>query len=169
MRPGSGTDVERRYAGTLAGLWERLSQALSALDALAADPSRLDETVLDRLPRLQYELHWASERLAGLELPTGHETLHAELSAALVDARDATAEMVEAIELGGPEAAARLVHEWRGALFRVRLARVRMRLGSPGQAARAARGNSTLATFAVWSLWAVTGLLLLAALVAYRP
>jgi hypothetical protein len=34
--------------------------------------------------------------------------------------------MVETLELDGAEAAQLLVHEWRGALFRVRLARLRL-------------------------------------------
>jgi hypothetical protein len=34
--------------------------------------------------------------------------------------------MVETIEIGGNDAASELIFEWRGALFRVRLARMRL-------------------------------------------
>jgi hypothetical protein len=45
---------------------------------------------------------------------------------ALQCARDATGEMREALELEGASGAWRQVHEWRGALFNVRLARRRL-------------------------------------------
>ena len=45
---------------------------------------------------------------------------------ALTEARELTAEMAEALAHGGLDAAAPLVWEWRGALFRVRFARRRL-------------------------------------------
>lgn len=173
MRPGSGIQLDRRYAGTLAGVWSRLARALGALEELAAEPWRLDDSALERLPGLQYQLHWANELLAGAEPPAGAEAAHQELAAALTGARDATAEIAEAVEEGGAEAAAPLLHEWRGALFRVRLARLRLTAGVPKQAPSApavparnaltaivlvfagAVGFTGGAVLSLWPLWAL--------------
>src|SRR3989442_6085374 len=110
----------------MAGFWSGLSSTLRALEAIAADPRRLDEDALDALRALQYRLHWSSELLAGVEPPPGVRAGHEELADALVDARDATGEIAEAIQAGGPEAASGLLLECRGALFRLRLVRVRL-------------------------------------------
>src|SRR5262249_55474347 len=101
VRLSQGLDTSQRegYATALAGLWSGLSRTLTRLEAAAADPDDLDEATLERLPRLQYELHCASELAVGMEPPPGAETAHAELRAALADARDATAEVVDAVEL----------------------------------------------------------------------
>jgi hypothetical protein len=112
----------------MAGLLGGLSGTLSRLEQLAADPdwTLADDDALAVFPGLQYTLHAASETAAGIDPPADAEASHAELSAALADARDATAEVAEAAAAGGPEAAWPLVYEWRGALFRVRLARARL-------------------------------------------
>lgn len=171
----------------MAGLWGRLSRALRRLEAIAADPARLDADALEVLPVLQYELHWSSELLAGVEPPPGTEVAHQELEAALVDARDATGEMVEAIACGGEGAVRGLLHEWRGALFRVRLARLRLSTVQPaplpvapeefprGAAAATAltlAGTTAFTAGAVFGLWVVwaAGLALVAlGFLAYRP
>jgi hypothetical protein len=119
----TGTGGKQSYATTIAGLWDGLARALTELDALAASPDMLSG---ERLPSLQYALHTAGERIAGLTPPAGAEAEHAELAAAVADARDATAEVADIIEAYGESAAAALVWEWRGALFRVRLARRRL-------------------------------------------
>jgi hypothetical protein len=128
LRQDVRTGDRQRYATKIAGLWRGLSEALDSLEHLAADPAdRLaDPDELDGLPRLQYTLHAASEIVAGIAPPVDAEMTHAELAAALAGARDATAEVAEAVAYGGPEAAEPLVYEWRGALFRVRLARLRL-------------------------------------------
>jgi hypothetical protein len=123
LRPTAGTGERQGYASALAGLWTGLARTLARLDDLAARP--LDDDA-DELPRLQYALHSASERVYGISPPAGAETAHAELAAALAGARDATADVLEALESGGTAAAERLLLEWRGALFRVRLARLRL-------------------------------------------
>jgi hypothetical protein len=92
-----------------------LAPALRSLERLAAGD--LDDAAA-HLPRLQYALHVALERAHGLE-PDG------ELAEALELARDTTAEVAEVLEREGAEAAAALLWEWRGALFTVRLARMR--------------------------------------------
>jgi hypothetical protein len=186
VRPGTGIQLDRRYAGTLAGVWSRLSRALHGLELLAAEPWRLDESALERLPGLQYELHWATELLAGVEPPPGAEAAHHELAGALVGARDATADVAGAIEEGGSEAAALLLHEWRGALFRVRLARIRLTAGAPKQAPHApsvqprsavaatglvfagAVGFAGGAVLALWPLWALGLVLVAAGVLAHR-
>src|SRR5579862_5704397 len=100
--PSTGTSAARAYAGTMAGFWSGLAATLHGLDLIAGDSSRLDdESAATGLRALQYRLHYASELLAGVEPPAGAQAAHAELADALVDARDATAEVAEAIEAGG--------------------------------------------------------------------
>jgi hypothetical protein len=176
VRESTDTGAARHYAGTMAGFWSGLSGTLRALDSIAADPDKLDDGALVPLRSLQYRLHRSSELLEGVEPPAGAKDDHDELRDALVDARDATADVVEAIELGGREAAAELLFEWRGALFRVHFAR--MRLGSGQRApetppplisAATASGLALLgavafvsgAALVMWPLWAA-GLALVA-------
>jgi hypothetical protein len=135
---GAGTTERERYASALAGLWESLASTLARLEAVAGDVRSLDEAV-ERLPVLQNRLHWAGELVAGIEPPPGAERAHAELAAALESARDATGEVRETLETEGSAAAWILVHEWRGALFGVRLARHRLGLGAQLDASRAER------------------------------
>ena len=127
MGRGAGTDARERYDSALAGVWGDLGLTLSRLDVLAADPDALGESALEVLPHLQYSLHRAGELTAGLRPPAGREHAHMELAAALEDARDLTAEATDALESGGGAAVAMLVHEWRGSLFRVRMARHRLK------------------------------------------
>ena len=67
----------------------------------------------------------------GLEPPPAAASAHAELADALACARDATAEVAEAVSIWGAEGVDTLLHEWRGALFRVRLARLRLAAPAP--------------------------------------
>jgi hypothetical protein len=113
----------------MAGLWLDVRRSLATLDSIAADPSLLHDAEV--LPPLQYELHCAAEAVAGLTPPDGAELLHEELAAALACARDATAEVWEAYEHGGPDAVEPLVWELRGVLFRVRYARLRLDPAQP--------------------------------------
>jgi hypothetical protein len=184
LRQSTGTRTVRGYAGTMAGFWSGLSGTLRTLDSIAADGDRLDEHALGTLRALQYRLHWSSELLDGVLPPAGARDAHDELRASLADARDSTAEMVEAIEIGGHDAAAELIFEWRGALFRVRLARMRLgvqpepeaRLGKPQYRAAAATGLAVLgaaaflagAVLIVWPLWAAGIALVAGALLVQR-
>jgi hypothetical protein len=175
----------------MAGVWSDLSRTLTRLDAIAEDPEERLEDALETLPPLQYALHRTGELVVGIEPPAGAEVAHAELAAALADARDATAQVLDAVETGGPDDAALLVHEWRGALFRVRLARHRLD-ARPRPAPRppahveaprapAAALAATLlvvigvgaftsgAVLGLWQLWAVGLLLVATGLFAYRP
>jgi hypothetical protein len=121
------TGTGERYATAVGELWSGLSRTLTRLDAVAADPVALGRIdAVHALRRLQYALHLASEEAFGLEPPEGARTAHAELAAALACARDATAEVAEAVSVWGAEGVAPLLHEWRGTLFRVRLARLRL-------------------------------------------
>jgi hypothetical protein len=176
---GAGTTERERYASALAGLWESLSTTLARLDAVAADIRSLGDAA-GQLPVLQNRLHWAGELVAGIEPPHGGERAHAELAVALQCARDATGEMREALELEGAAGAWRLVHEWRGALFNVRLARRRLEAGSlqgeaesvepfdwrPAFAVALVLGGTVAFTVGavatLWPVWAV-GLALVAA------
>lgn len=116
-----------RYAEEIGELWTGLTRTLGSLDRLAAEPDRLEvEGALGSLRRLQYHLHLASEHAFGVDPPPGAETAHAELASALACARDATAEVAEAFDDQGVVGVEPLVHEWRGSLFRVRLARLRL-------------------------------------------
>jgi len=136
---GVGTTERERYASALAGLWESLSTTLARLDAVAADTRSFDGAA-EKLPVLQNRLHWAGELIAGIEPPPGSERAHAELAVALRCARDATGEMREVLEIEGVSGAWRRVHEWRGALFNVRLARRRLEAGSAVPEGRVDRG-----------------------------
>jgi hypothetical protein len=169
----------------MAGFWSGLSGTLRGLETLAADSRRLDEDAVDQLRILQYRLHWSSELLAGVEPPPGARRAHEELAEALVDARDATGEMADAVELGS-SAVATLLLEWRGALFRLRLAR--MRLGTcPAPREAKVEGfpylaaAATLLTVAgvtaftlgavllLWPVWAIGLALVAGGYLIYRP
>jgi hypothetical protein len=185
---GAGTTERERYASALAGLWESLASTLARLEAVAADVHSLDGAV-ERLPVLQNRLHWAGELVAGIEPPPGAERAHAELSAALESARDATGEVRETLEAEGAGAAWMLVHEWRGALFGVRLARHRLGLGGqaaarPVEPAAGFNWSAALATALVlagtaaftagavatlWPVWAVGLVLVAASFIVFQP
>ena len=156
-----GTGERQGYATAIAGLFGSLSRTLTQLEQLAAEPdvTLADDDVLALIPGLQYTLHAASETAAGIDPPADAEASHAELAAALADARDATAEVADAAAAGGPDAAWPLVYEWRGALFRVRLARARL---ASAPAAEADRRSGSRRRVAVGALAAGGALLLVA-------
>jgi hypothetical protein len=114
------------YTAAVTDLWERVGTALTRLERVA---DRTSEELVDEhaeeLPGLQYALHSGAELAVGIDAPDLAAALHAELVAALAEARDATAEVSYALESGDPELVDPLLLEWRGALFRVRLARLR--------------------------------------------
>lgn len=174
----------------MAGLWDDLARTLTRLDSIASRPAEEleDEAVLDSLSVLQYSLHVAGELALGVDPPADAEWAHHELAGALADARDATADVAEAAWEGGPPSAAPLVPEWRGALFRVRLAQMRLVQIPPVRKAtevplahdRAAlmatalvlAGTFTItcgAVLGVWELWAVGLALVASSFIAYRP
>jgi hypothetical protein len=192
VRPGVATGQREGYAAALTGLWRRLAWALTELESIAADPSELfeEEVVLERLPPLQYALHAASELALGLRPPAGAEAAHAELAAALAGARDATAELAEVLEHGGAVIAETLLPEWRGALFRVRLARLRVSTPKPlpaeprDEPEPPARGDALAATvltvsgagvfaagatLGLWPVWALGLALFASGLLVYSP
>lgn len=114
------------YASAVGALWQRLGRTLMRLEHIADAPlDRLSDDVLDELPGLQYSLHAAAEVAFGIVPPPSAAGVHTELLAALDQARDATAEMALALRGRDEELVERLLPEWRGALFRVRLARLR--------------------------------------------
>lgn len=129
-----GSGSPRAYAASMAGLWIDLRSALNRLDTLSANVDFLPESGAE-LPALQYELHCAYELVAGLTPPEGAELEHEELADSLLDARELTSEIAEALEHSGPDAAAPLLWEWRGGLFRVRYARLRLERPRPKRAA----------------------------------
>jgi hypothetical protein len=190
LAPRTGTG--ERYATQMGELWSGLTRTLARLEQIATDPEQFpDADLVDALRRLQYRLHAASEHAYGLVPPAGAETAHAELAAALAGARDATAEVAEAAEEAGAEAAALLVHEWRGALFRVRLARLRLagpprrRTAPVADTSPAARVAAPLAAFLLalvgalafvvgatlgpWPLWLAGILAVCGSVLVYRP
>jgi hypothetical protein len=170
----------------MAGFWSGLSSTLHGLELLAADSRRLDTDTVDALRLLQYRLHWSSEALAGVEPPAGARDRHEELADALAEARDATGDMAEAIDLRGREGANELLLEWRGSLFRVRLARMRLTSREPAATSKPARfpaaaAAATALTFLgvgafvagavliLWPLWAAGLGLVAGGYLAYRP
>jgi hypothetical protein len=130
VRQTLGSGSPRAYAAAMADLWIDLHVTLARLDRLADDTDFLQDD-RDTLPTLQYELHRAGELAAGLAPPNGAELVHEELTEALAEARELTAEIAAALEHAGLESAAPLVWEWRGALFRVRFARIRLERNRP--------------------------------------
>jgi hypothetical protein len=186
------TWTPERYAEEMGELWTGLSRTLTRLDRLAADPDRLDERAELALARLRYTLHLASEHAYGVEPPTGSESAHAELAEALAAARDATAEVAEALTDAGIDGVQPLLHEWRGALFRVRLARLRLAapaarpprrtlvdlptdegLARPLTAFLLALAGGLAfvagATLGVWPVWVVGLVAVCGSVLAYRP
>lgn len=184
------TGTAEVYAEELGELWTDLRRTLTRLDGVAADPDRLDEDdAAVVLRRLQYALHVSFEHVAGLTPPPGGETAHAELGAALAGARDATAEVAEAASMYGAVGAEPLVHEWRGALFRVRLARLRLAPRQPTQRAQIGEEHEGIArplvafvlalvgavAFVVgaatglWPVWAAGLLAVCSSVLAFRP
>lgn len=177
VRQTLGTGSPRAYAAVMAGLWIDLELTLARLDSLAADGERLLED-RETLPALQYDLHCAAERVAGLAPPQDAIRVHEELAEALAEARELTAELAEALAHGGLEAASPLVWEWRGALFRIRFARVRLERpraavaaapdpGSPEgarppvlAAAAVALGSTLVLVAALLGLWLLVALTL---------
>jgi hypothetical protein len=178
------------YAEQMGELWSELSHALSRLDSLAAEPERLEEDrAAASLSRLRYALHLAAEHAYGVDPPLGAESAHAELAAALTAARDATAEVADAAIDGGAEAAQPLLPEWRGALFRVRLARLRLATpASPPRDVEASDSDGIArplaafllalvgavafavgATLGMWPVWAAGLVAVGGSVVVYRP
>ena len=119
--------VERQaYTAAVTDLWERVAIALARLERIAENSA--DELMDDHsneLPSLQYALHAGAELAVGIDPPPSAAPLHAELVEALGEARDSTADIAFALDNGDSEAVEPLLLEWRGALFRVRLARLR--------------------------------------------
>ncbi|MBD0291279.1 MAG: hypothetical protein ICV74_08490 [Thermoleophilia bacterium] len=193
------TGERRDYAAAVADLWEGLGAALLRLERVADSPAeRIADVAPDELPSLQYALHAAGELALGIKPPAGAEALHAELVSALGHARDATADVAGAIEEGEHDQLGGLLPEWRGALFRVRLARLRalernpLRLGNDGERSSrrreppppalspAAVAATALivagallftagAVLAAWPLWAAGLALFAGGFVLFRP
>src|SRR5215216_3410954 len=88
----------RAYATAVADLWERLARALARLERLAEAPEeRMGDDAAEELPHLQYSLHAGAELALGIDPPAGAEGIHDDLVAALAQARDATAEVAQAV------------------------------------------------------------------------
>jgi hypothetical protein len=184
------TTSPERYAEEMGELWTELSHTLARLDRYAAAPDRLDDARAEvSLNRLRYALHLASEHAYGVAPPAGAATAHAELRSSLTAARDATAEIAEALADQGLEGIVPLLPEWRGALFRVRLARLRLAtpvarqetLGDTREdgiarpliafslALFGALAFVAGATLGFWPLWATGVVGVCASVLAYRP
>jgi hypothetical protein len=186
------------YAQAVTDLWERVGAALVRLERIAeSPPHEVAEAFGEELARLQYSLHAGAELAVGIEPPRGGEALHEELVASLAEARDATGEIALALDAGDADLVEPLLPEWRGILFRVRLARLRalertaVSPGSDGsvkpQRSRARErvsasaivatvlviGGAFLftagAVLAAWPVWAAGLALFAGGFVLYRP
>ena len=151
------------YQAAIAGVWTDLRTTLHRLEVLAADPEAAltGDDAPGRLGGLQYSLHRSAELVTGLEPPLEAETAHEELAEALAEARDATAEIAYVLEVDDAEAVQPYVYEWRGALFRVRLAQ--LRLAGPTPAVTASLGTHARFGRRTLLVWALAGVLLLVA------
>jgi hypothetical protein len=186
----AGTGTGETYARAMGALWTGLARPLAQVDGAAAEPERFaDDDAAEALRRLQYALHLAREKAYGLDPPPAARTAHAELSEALLCARDATAAVAEAVSLWGADGAQPLLHEWRGALFRVRLARLRLMPPAPQPRPTLERepegilrpalgfllaligglGFVAGATLAFWPLWVGGMLAVCGSVLVYRP
>lgn len=113
------------YAEALAPVWHGLAVTLARAEELAVTrPALAEPGAAGRLSALQYRLHLAAETVADVAPPEGTEEAHRELADALADGRDATARVIRELE---HEGVATSLYEWRGALFRIRLAREELR------------------------------------------
>lgn len=184
------------YAIAVADLWDSLADALLHLERIAeAGPDLVREDAVDELPPLQYRLHTASELALGIEAPRGAEVIHEELVDSLVQARDATAQVAAGLSDGDEDLVERSLPEWRGALFRIRLARRRalerlsvpIRSETPAAFSEPANGSpaaaiaaTTLvvvgallftsgAVLAAWPVWAAGLALFASGFVLFRP
>jgi hypothetical protein len=168
VAPTTGT--QEQYAVQVGALWSRLSPTLTHV----AEPADARS-----LRRLQYALHVAGEQVYGLEPPDGAASAHAELSDALACARDVTAAFAD------DEA---LFDEWRGALLRVRLARMRLATAPSAAPTRLPTQEGIAqplaafllalcgalafvagATLGMWPLWSLGIVAVCASVLAYRP
>ena len=159
-----GTRARESYEAAIAGVWTDLRTTLHRLEVLAADP---DEALArhdapERLGGLQYSLHRSAELVTGLEPTFEAESAHEELAEALTEARDATAEIAYILNVDDAEAAQPFVYEWRGALFRVRLAQ--LRLAGPAPAAIEPPGTHAPSRRRAVLVWSLVGIVLLGAL-----
>jgi len=179
----------QRYTFAVGELWNGLARTLGRLETLAGARERLaDDDGLEELRLLQYRLHVASEHAVGLSPPAASASAHGELAAALLDARDATGELAEALSLEGLSAVESGIYEWRGALFRVRMARLELSGASCSSPAEPAEPSGRLAPVAAlaltvggaaafvvgatvgpWPLWAFGAAALCSSLLVYRP
>lgn len=126
------TGERQSYETSVARLWERLGISLTRLERIAeAPPEQIVDEAGGDLPSLQYSLHASAELAVGIRAPKPAEAAHKELLGALGHARDATAEVAAAVEDEDAVSVERMLPEWRGALFRVRLARLRALERSP--------------------------------------
>jgi hypothetical protein len=164
------TGTQELYTVQVGELWSSLSPTLTRVEEPASVRS---------LRRLQYALHVASEHAYGLEPPEGAASAHAELADALASARDVTGELA---------AGSSVLDEWRGALLRVRLARMRLATATPPSALELplkdgiaqplaafllALGGALAfvagATTGAWPLWCAGIVAVCASVLAYRP
>jgi hypothetical protein len=187
------------YAQAIGDLWEGVGTALVRLERIAESaPDTVADDFVSELPSLQYSLHSGAELALGIEPPAGAEELHEELVAALGEARDSTAEIALALEAADAELVEPLLPEWRGVLFRVRLARLRVLEGAaprgrrngqrPAATERARRERASVsavvatllviggaflftagAVLAAWPVWAAGLALFAGGFVLYRP
>jgi hypothetical protein len=168
VAPRTGT--QELYAVQVGELWSGLSPSLTHVE----EPSDVRS-----LRRLQYALHVAREHAYGLEPPEGAASAHAELADALASARDVTGDLA---------AGNALLDEWRGALLRVRLARMRLAAPAAPVAVELPDNEGTArplvafllalggalafvagATLGAWPIWVAGIVAVCAAVVAYRP
>ena len=132
MGPKTGTD--ERYSVAMGDLWSGLARTLARLDVARrrARAARRRTARRTSLRRLQYALHLAARaRLRARAAARRCEPLTRSSPTRSPARATRPPTSPRPSRSGAPTASTPLLHEWRGALFRVRLARLRLAAPAP--------------------------------------
>jgi hypothetical protein len=99
VKQSLATRGEHAYDEAIDDVWHELLAALVRLEGLAGRPEELrDGEQAARVRALQYRLHAAGEAVLALDPPPGAAAEHAGLAGALEAGRDATGEVLAALD-----------------------------------------------------------------------
>ena len=129
------TQTGERYATQVGELWSGLSRTLARLEALAAEPELLDDDERStRCGAFSTACTSRASTRSGSPAGRGRAGAHRARGGARRRARRDRRGRRGARRRRALDGVDALLHEWRGALFRVRLARLRLRRAAAGAA-----------------------------------